>query len=421
MMELLKKKKINSFDIDKHFEDQGVLFFDADNDKDQDLYVVSGSYEFFKKPNELQDRLYLNDGKGNFNRAENAIPEIISSGSTVISGDYDKDGDLDLFIGGRLVPGKYPTTPTSYLLENNKGIFKIVTSKVAPELDNIGMVTDATWQDITQDGSLDLIVTGEWMGIEVFENLDNKLVRSSKYTTLSETKGWWNKVLVADVDADGDMDIIAGNQGFNSKFHASTEDPFNIYADDFDENGSQDILLAKNYDGKQVPIRGKSCMTQQLPYLDKRIKTFEDFASRDLEGIIGKDLEKSIHYSVVEFSSGIFINNGHGKFKFNSFEKQIQKSPINSIIYTDFDNDGIKDIILAGNNYHTEVETTRNDAGIGVFLKGNKNGKFNYIPNKDTGLYLNGDVRDIEWFENSGKKYLIVTNNNEEHILYKLN
>lgn len=410
------------FKTDKAFEDQGVSFLDVDGDGDQDLYVVSGSYEFILNPEMLQDRLYLNDGQGNFTRSKESLPQINSAGSVVVPADYDKDGDIDLFVGGRVIPAKYPLAPKSYLLNNKNGVFEIVTNTVAPKLENIGMVTDASWTDINQDGSLDLIVTGEWMGIEVFINKNGEFDKTEQYQKLSESSGWWNMLLVDDIDNDGDMDIVAGNLGLNTKFHASKEAPFRIYTDDFDSNGTQDVLLAKDYEGREVPVRGKTCMTQQLPYLAKRIKTYEDFASRDLQEIVGKPLGESVHYEVMEFRSGIFFNEGNGVFQFSPFENQIQKSPINSAVYMDFNQDGIKDLLLAGNNFQAEVETTRYDAGTGSLLIGQEEkGTFVLMPNTETGLYLDGDIRDMKAIKTKRNLLLVVTNNNDQHELYKIN
>ncbi len=414
-----KHKPIVDFDNDRGYEDQGAVFFDADQDGDQDLYVVSGSYEFINNKALLQDRLYINDGKGHFVRNNKALPEINASGSVVTAGDYDGDGDLDLFVGGRVVPKAYPHSPNSYILENTNGIFKNVTDAHTPELKTIGMVTDASWVDINNDNHIDLIVTGEWMGIEIFLNQNGKLIKSKNHKTLAQTTGWWHRILVEDIDNDGDKDIIAGNLGLNYKFHASKAHPFRIYTDDFDKNGSQDIVLAKEYNGKQVPIRGKTCMTQQMPYLKKRIATYQDFANRDLEGIIGKQLGKSLQYEANEFRSGIFINNESQGFSFSPFDNHVQQSPINSILYEDFNNDGIKDLLLAGNNHHAEVETTRSDAGIGSLLIGHKQGTFKYMPNTETGLYLDGDIRDIDLIKTKNNMLLVVSNNNDSHELYK--
>ena len=413
------KKSMTTFEKDKLFEDIGATFFDVDNDGDQDLYVVSGSYEFYNDLKPLQDRLYLNDGKGNFTNS-NSLPEMLSAGSIVIANDYDKDGDMDLFVGGRVVPGRYPYPAVSYLLINNNGNFSIETKELAPELENIGMVTDANWADIDGDGKTDLVVTGEWMGIEVFLNRDNTLERSTEYETFASSKGWWNRLLVTDVDGDGDQDIVAGNLGLNSKFHASPEEPFQIYTSDFDFNGVEDVILAKEYNGKEVPVRGKSCMTQQLPHLAKKIPTYNDFASKDLEGIVGKGLASALHYSATELQSGIFINNGPQGFTFQPFSPEAQQSPINSILYDDFDGDGIGDLLMAGNNYQSEVETTRADAGIGVFLKGKEKGRFEYVPFKNTGFFADKDVRNMVAIKLDQGQLIFIANNNDRQDLFKV-
>lgn len=414
-------KNTAAFLADKKYEDVGATFFDADNDGDQDLYVVSGSYEFYGYPKAMQDRLYLNNGKGHFTKSDGLIPEIKSAGSIVTASDYDNDGDMDLFVAGRLIPGKYPYAPTSYLLQNNNGKFANITSVFAPELEKIGMITDAVWTDINGDKKQDLIIAGEWMGIEVFINQENRLVKSNNYKTLSKSKGWWNKLLVADIDNDGDNDIIAGNLGLNYKFHASQNKPFHIYTNDFDFNGIEDIVMAKDYNGKQVPVRGKTCMTQQIPHLAQKIPTYNEFANKDLKGILGNQLETSLHYEATEFRSGIFKNNEGENFTFLPFNNHVQQSPINSIVYEDFDGDSIKDLVLAGNNHMSEVETTKADAGIGVFLKGNNKGIFNFVPNEKSGLFLDKDVRNMITVKTKNGKVLFVANNNDNHDIYRIN
>ena len=425
--QLLLGQNNGSFDVknnpvlinDKQFEDTGACFFDADGDGDKDLYVVSGSYEFNRFPKLLQDRLYLNDGNGNFSKA-NTVPEITSAGSVVVPSDIDNDGDLDLFVGGRVIPGKYPHAPKSYILINDNGMFIDSTLNVSPELENIGMVTDAKWFDIDKDNDLDLIITGEWMGIEVFLNTSGKLEKTDAFKTLNAKKGWWNKLLITDVDNDGDNDIIAGNLGLNYKFHASAEKPFHIYTSDFDYNGSQDIFLAKYYNDKQVPVRGKGCTAQQMPHLKTKIKSYQDFANRDIEGIVGPGIKSALHYEATEFKSGIFINNGSSGFEFSPFENLLQLSPINSIVFEDINNDGNKDLILAGNNYQSEVETTRADSGIGAIMLGDGKGNFNYISHLKSGFFVDKDVRDMVLVALSNKHVILVANNNSKHDLFEV-
>ncbi|OWW24972.1 RNA-binding protein [Zobellia sp. OII3] len=415
-----KKISIPVLEEDKGYEDIGAAFFDADGDGDKDLYVVSGSYEFNENPRMLIDRLYLNDGSGNLTKALDAIPEVGISGSIVLPSDYDGDGDIDLFIGGRLITGKYPYPASSLLLVNETGKFSIQNDDLAPEFRGLGLVTDAKWIDIDNDNDTDLVLTGEWMGIQVFLNTNNKLERSDAYPQLADAVGWWNEILIEDIDGDGDKDIVAGNLGLNSKFHASYEKPFEIYTSDFDMNGSEDVILAKEYQGKQVPVRGKSCMTQQLPHLAQKIPTYTDFASKDLKGIVGEGLQTALHYKATEFRSGIFLNN-RGVFSFQPFVNQVQTAPINSILFEDFDGDGIGDLVLAGNNYQSEVETTRSDAGIGTFLKGNGKGTFVLVPNLQSGFFADKDVRNIAALNTKGSKFILVANNDGYHNLFKLN
>ncbi len=397
---------------DGKFEDISALFFDADNDGDKDLYVGSGSYEFSPTSRGQQDRLYLNDGKGNFLKSDDGLPDLRVVTATVKASDYDNDGDLDLFIGAGVIPGKYPQSGESYILKNNKGKF---IKDENSELSKLGLVKDAVWKDFDNDGAQDLIVVGEWTGVEVLLNKEGKLTKATKFSSLSNTKGWWNKVLVEDVDNDGDLDVIAGNLGLNMKFHASKEKPFHVYAKDFDFNGTEDIVLAKDYKGVQVPVRGRTCTSQQMPHIAQKIPTFEEFANLGVDGILGKGINSALHYEVNEFRSGIFINN-KGEFTFQPFVNEVQSSIVNSILFQDFDGDGVKDLLVAGNNYQFEVETTRSDAGVGVFLKGNGKGQFDYVSNNNTGFYTKGDVRQLVHLPSLKK--VIVGVNDGQHQCY---
>lgn len=416
-----KEKANNVFITDKKYEDIGAAFFDADNDGDQDLYVAHGSYEFYGYPSALQDMLYLNDGHGNFSRSENLIPEITSAGSTVAPFDYDKDGDIDIFVGGRVIPGRYPHPATSYLLINENGVFVDKTQQLSPELKELGLVTHAVWSDINGDNEQDLIVTGEWLGIEVFINTNNKLVKNTDYKELSTHVGWWNKLLVTDYDNDGDLDIIAGNLGLNYKFHATAEKPFKIYSTDFDFNGTEDVILAKEYNGEEVPIRGKTCMTQQIPHLAQKIPNYNEFANKNLEGILGKRLNMALNYEATEFRSGIFVNNGTNGFDFKPFPNIVQSSPINSILFSDLNNDGNKDLVLAGNNYQSEVETTKADAGTGHILIGKGQGAFTTLNQALSGFFVDKDVRNMVYLKGKSSDYVFVANNNDTQDIFKVN
>ena len=410
-----------AFTRDRQKEDVGACFFDVDGDSDQDLYVVSGSYEFGANSKMLVDRLYLNDGKGNFSKSAGIIPEIPVAGSIAIPADFDGDGDIDLFVGGRVISGGYPYPPVSLLLVNQTGRLIPETQAVAPDLAKIGMVTDAVWEDIDADNDLDLIVTGEWMGIEVFVNEQGLLEKSELYAGLASQTGWWNKLLVEDIDGDGDKDLIAGNLGLNYKFHASPEKPLHVYTHDFDYNGTVDVFLAKYYNDTEVPVRGKTCATQQMPHLANKIPTYTDFASRDIEGILGPSIKSALHYEVVEFRSGIFLNEEKGNFRFSPFGNEVQQSLINSMIYEDLDADGMKDLLMAGNNYMSEIETTRADAGIGVFLKGSGNGKFEFISHQQSGFFADKDVRSLLVVPSAEGMRVFVINNNDEHQMYRVN
>ena len=419
------KKEIKDLAKDSGYEDLGVEIFDADNDGDNDLYIVSGGNEFEQTSSMLQDRLYINDGKGNFKKSSTALPKMITSGSRVHSFDYDNDGDLDLFVGGRLVPGNYPLPATSYILENISSSgspkFTDVTKKVAPELLKLGMVTDAMWTDYNNDGWIDLVVVGEWMPITFFQNENGVFKNVTNKLNLDNTTGWWFSVKEGDFDNDGDKDYIAGNLGLNYKYKATKEETFDIYFNDFDNNKTNDIVLSYFNDGKKYPLRGRECSSQQMPAIKQKFKDYSSFSVATLEDIYTEDyLENSLHYKVKSFAS-IYLENKDGNFITHDLPTMAQISSINQILINDYDKDGNLDALIAGNLYASEVETPRNDAGYGMFLKGDGKGKLTAISTTKSGLYVPGDVKDMARIYINNQEYIIVVKNSDFLQMVKVN
>ncbi len=403
------------WEADKIHEDMSALFFDFDSDNDQDLYVVSGGNEQTGGETYFQDRFYINDGSGNFSKSSDKLPRITTSGSKALAGDYDGDGDLDLFVGGRLVAGQYPWPAKSYILNNDAGVFKDVTPLMAPEFKALGMVTDAQWSDFDNNGTLDLIIVGEWTPLLFFSNTGDKFVDVTESTGLENTQGWWSSLAQEDFDGDGDMDYVVGNLGLNYKYQATAEEPFEVYADDFDGNNRKDIVLSYYNFGKLFPVRGKSCSSQQMPSLKHKFKDYNSFSLAEVTDIYGKEkLENAeIHYKAKTFASVYVENLGDGKFKWIKLPNEVQFSSVNKIVVHDFDKDGFKDIVLGGNLYASEIETPRNDSSVGTFLKGDGTGNFRAIPNKNCGLYIRGDVKDLSPITIDGYQHIIAVKNND--------
>ena len=381
------------------YEDMGAVFFDADMDGDLDLFVVSGGNEYVKDNSLYQDRLYINDGKGNFSNMESALPDMRASGSRVIAADYDKDGDTDLFVCGRQVPGRYPEPAESYLLKNlwketGKLRFEKVDNK---DLVSLGMVTDACWSDYDRDGDLDIVIAGEWMPVTILENRNGTFVKKKLSKTLEHTTGWWFSIKAADLDGDGDEDYILGNLGLNYKYKASPAEPFTINYADFDLNGKNDIVMGYYNFGVQYPVKDLAFSSQQIPELARKFPTFQEFASHSLKEIYGADLlNHSLEYKAEMFQSVCLENLGNGEFDIHQLPIQAQVSSINGIIIKDVDKDGILDLIIAGNMYGSEIETSRNDAGVGLFLKGKGDCSFQAIPMFQSGLSLPYDVKELK-------------------------
>ncbi|MGC4102385.1 VCBS repeat-containing protein [Ferruginibacter sp.] len=405
------RKTVPVFEADKKYEDMSSVFFDVDGDGDLDLYVVSGGSEFDEGSAMYQDRLYLNDGKGNFTKA--TLPPTLSSGSCITVFDFDGDGDMDIFRGGEVVAHKYPQPPLNYLLINEKGKLTDKTKELAPELSRVGMVKSSVWADLNGDKMPELVIAGEWMPVKVFSYREGRLSDVSASYNFQNTEGWWDKLVAEDIDGDGDVDLIAGNLGENYKFQASVQKPFEVYAKDFDGNGTNDIFLAKHLNDLMVPIRGRECTSQQCPMIAEKFPTYLSFASSDLSGILGEDqLKSALHYQAHLFSTVLFIND-KGKFVQKKLPMEAQLSTANSIIVKDFDGDGKKDILIAGNKFDVEVETTPADASVGVFLKGIGNNDFKSYKPLESGFFVPYNVKDMQLIKMQDQWSLLVSSNND--------
>ena len=411
------------FESEAEYEDVGALFFDADNDGDADLYVVSGGADFQGEEEFLQDRLYRNLGNGQFVRDQNALPAMATSGSSVSAADFDGDGDLDLFIGGRLVPGSYPKAPRSYLLENDGGgNFQDITERVNPELLNPGMVSEAIWADFNADQLPDLVLVGEWMPVRMFQNETGILKEVTGSAGTERLTGWWNSIEVADLDDDGDNDFVLGNFGWNSQIKTSVDEPVELYLKDFDGNGTVDPILCYYQQGKSYPAFSKDDLENQLPMIKKKYVNYADYADQTITDIFSPEELAGVEIlNAAEFSSGYLENLGDGTFRFVPFPVAAQLSPVYGIYIEDIDNDQIKDLILGGNFSGSRVKFGEYDASLGTALKGVGNGDYVSLSFDKTGLAVRGEVRDIVRVKSADDKYwLLWVRNNHEVLVYKM-
>lgn len=390
-------------------EELGSVFIDFDNDDDLDIYVVNGSNEGLSE----QDVLYINDGKGNFTISQ-YFDIANNSGQVVKAFDYDNDGWTDLFLPGRQVGGNYPKAPKSYILKNEKGVFSDVTKDIAPEFEKIGMVTDLLFFDYDNDGDNDLIVVGEWMGVTFFNFNKGKFNLDTVNINTKETVGWWNTIIPFDFDQDGTTELLLGNIGANNKYHPSKENPLHIYHADFDENGTNDIVLAKHQKDTFYPVRGRQCSSQQMPNILDKFPTYNQFAIAELTDIYPENkLDNALHIEAREFRNG-YLKNSDGKWSFYPFENELQIGPINAFVELDIDGDSKNELIIAGNKYEAEVETARYDTSFGDVLKFSSKGYEILDPSK-TGLLLNYNVKDMK----SVGDYIVVGCNDDSMIILK--
>ncbi|KYP15168.1 VCBS repeat-containing protein, partial [Flavihumibacter sp. CACIAM 22H1] len=385
----------------KNQEDMGALFFDADGDGDHDLYVVSGGNEFQEGSVYYRDRLYLNNGKGGFQWAADALPATTASGSCVVATDFDKDGDLDLFVGGRLRPQHYPEAGQSQLLENTGGKFVDITEKNAAGLAMVGLVNDAVWVDLNQDGWMDLVVVGEWMPVSVWLNEAGKLVNKTSAFGLDKTVGWWNSVKTGDFNGDGRIDLVLGNHGLNSRYAAagasagtgqdSATTGLGIYWYDFANVGNRNAVLTYTNGGERYPIHPRDDLMLQLPGLRKKFPLYTDYAKARINDLFSPELLKKAAYRQInEWQSGVLLN---GEWKLHALPVQAQFSPVFGILVKDIDKDGIADLLLTGNDNSYEVINGAVDAGYGLVLKGKGDGRFNVL--EGTGFFVPGNGKQI--------------------------
>ncbi|MEP7344458.1 MAG: VCBS repeat-containing protein [Gemmatimonadaceae bacterium] len=409
------------FEADEVSEDLGALFFDANGDHRPDLYVVSGGNEFSDIAPALQDRLYLNDGQGHFHKTSGYLPAETMSGSRVTAADYDGDGDLDLFVGARVVPWHYGAAPQSMLLRNDgTGHFTDVTDKVAPGLSRIGMVTDALWQDVDADGRIDLVVVGEWMPIVVFRNTGGGHLVRMNVPGLDKSNGWWNRIVAGDFTGDGRVDFVVGNLGINSRLRATESEPTTMYVKDFDGNGFDDQIVACYSDGKNYPLVLRDDLIKAIPSLKARFPNYTDYARQTVTDVFPPvQLEGALLRTVYTFSTSLARNNGDGSFTLVPLPREAQAAPVYGMIARDFDGDGVSDVLLAGNFDGFKPEIGRMSASYGLLLRGDKKGAFTAVSAERSGFFVPGQSRDIQQLRSRNGVLYVVTRNNDGPLVFR--
>jgi hypothetical protein len=392
------QKSIAAFEKDLMSDDTDAIFFDANGDKHPDLYVCSGGYDNYSAQDPLlQDRLYINDGKGNFSKNTGALPAMLTSTSCARAADFNNDGFDDVFVGGRVVPGQYPQVPQSYLLLNDgKGNFSDVTANMANSLQKIGMVTDAAWLDLDGDASKELIVVGEWMPVTVFANDRGKLTDRTNQYFSKPYKGWWNKLLVQDFNKDGKPDLVIANQGLNTQCKATEKEPAELYFKDFDDNGSVDPVLCFYIQGKSYPYVTRDEMLDQMSIMRTRFTNYKSYADATIKDIFTEqELQGAGHLAANFLQTAYFESGKDGKLHEKTLPAQAQVSPVYSIATVDCDYDGNEDLLLGGNISNARLRFGKSEANYGILLKGDGKGSFTYVPQNESGFKVQGDVRSI--------------------------
>lgn len=414
------KKKTPDFERFADFEDVAVLFFDADKDGDQDLFVGAGGNNHPSDSRELQHRLYKNDGKGNFTIDTNAFPMNGMNIAVAASYDYDGDGDQDLFVGGRSTPQQYGVTPVSYLYENNgTGQFKDVAATKYKELSAAGMITDAHWEDMDGDGKKDLVLVGEWMHPRIFSFAKEKMIELK--TDLEDKQGWWQTVVTIDIDGDGDKDMVLGNMGENFYLHPKQEKPVKLWLNDFDNNTSIDRVLSQTIDEKDMPVFLKKDMEDQLPILKKQNLRHESFSKKAIQDLFPSDIINRSVIKTFNFTQSVIaVNDGKGKFVVQVLPERVQFSSVNAILATDINKDGFIDLVMGGNQFLFPPQFERLDASFGHILLNDGKGHFKWQGSDKTGLELRGQVRDICEIKDGKNNKLLILQNNSYPVLYQI-
>ncbi|MEM1003385.1 MAG: VCBS repeat-containing protein, partial [Bacteroidota bacterium] len=399
-------------------EDTGCLFFDANNDGAKDLYVASGGVMFGSEGDlatMYQDRLYINDGKGNFYLDESALPEMNGSASCVVGSDYDRDGDIDLFIGGKMLPKQYPFPGKSYLLSNEGGKFQDISEKVEG-LQDIGMVSSAIWTDFNYDNWTDLIIVGEWMPVTFFKNEKGKLINITREIGLASHTGWWNSINAGDFDADGDMDYVVGNLGLNSILKANNKEPVEVYAKDFDNSGNIDPVIFSYIKGESYPMPMRDALIDQINGMKGRFKAYRTYANATKEMVFTeKEMKGALHLQATTFATAYIENLGNNQFSLKPLPNPAQVTPVYGMQIADFTNDGFLDILLAGNNSNVETLYGYYDASEGMLFKGDGKGNFLVVTALEHGLKISGNTKGIAAISDSkGNQFLLCAKNNSD-------
>jgi len=409
---------------DKLHEDVDAAFFDANGNGALDLYVVSAGNEFWGDADALRDRLYLNDGTGTFRRAPDALPDdMAANGGVVAPADIDQDGDMDLFVGSRVVARRYGETPTSFLLENDgSGQFTDVTDEVASALRTVGMVSDAAWTDVRGSDALDLVVVGEWMPITVFEQQDGELVDRTDAAGLADTHGWWNAVHTADLNGDGTDDLIAGNLSLNSRLRAPPDAPARLYRNDFGGKKGQEPILTHYRHGTSYPYAGRDALLKQIPSLKETFPTYESFGDSQIDDLFStQKIQEATVKTAYTFANVYAEHQGDGTFAVESLPSRAQFAPIYGTLVHDLDADGTRDVMLGGNVYAVKPKQGRYDASYGTVLKGNGDGQWTPVPPPESNLYLRGEVRALRLLQRAdGAPFVLVARNNARPQVVRL-